>query len=55
MINHGKMDLFLKDLNRDLDYLRDNDNIDHIYHNFTTTLSTTINTSLWRCLIKIIK
>lgn len=37
------MDSFLKDLNKDLDYLMYNDNIDHIYHNFSTTLSTTIN------------
>lgn len=38
----SKEDL-LKYLTRDLGSLTYNDNNDHIYHNFTTTLSTTIN------------
>ena len=41
--NKSKNDLFLQDLKRNLGYLKYNDNIDLIYHDFTTTLSTTIN------------
>ena len=37
------MDLFFKDLKRELGFLMYNDNKDQIYHNFTTTLSNTIN------------
>lgn len=39
----AKKDLFLKDLTRELCFLMYNDHIDHIYHNFTTIISTTIN------------
>jgi hypothetical protein len=38
-----KFDLFLKDLNSKLNLLTYKDNIEELYHNFTTTLSTSIN------------
>jgi hypothetical protein len=39
----SKVDLFLKDLNSELHLLTYKDNIEDLYHNFTTTLSTSIN------------
>jgi len=39
----SKVDLFLKDLNGELHLLTSKDNIEDLYHNFTTTLSTSIN------------
>jgi hypothetical protein len=39
----NKVDLFLKDLNSKLNLLTYKDNIEELYHNFTTTLSTFIN------------
>jgi hypothetical protein len=39
----SKVDLFLKDLNSKLNLLTYKDNIEELYHNFTTTLSTSIN------------
>jgi len=38
----SKVDIFLKDLNSELNLLIYKDNIKDIYHNFTTTLSTSI-------------
>ena len=39
----SKVEIFLKDLNSKLNILNYKDNIEEIYHNFTTTLSTSIN------------
>ena len=39
----SKVDIFLKDLNSKLNLLTYKDNIEELYHNFTTTLSTSIN------------
>jgi hypothetical protein len=39
----SKVDIFLKDLNSKLNLLTYKDNIEKLYHNFTTTLSTSIN------------
>ena len=39
----SKVDIFLKDLNIKLKILTYKDNIEELYHNFTTTLSTSIN------------
>ena len=39
----SKVDIFLKDLNSKLKLLTYKDNIEELYHNFTTTLSTSIN------------
>jgi hypothetical protein len=39
----SKVDIFLKDLNSKSNILTYKDNIEEIYHNFTTTLSTSIN------------
>jgi hypothetical protein len=39
----SKVDIFLKDLNSKLKILTYKDNIEELYHNFTTTLSTSIN------------
>jgi hypothetical protein len=39
----SKVDIFLKDLNSKLTILTYKDNIEELYHNFTTTLSTSIN------------
>jgi hypothetical protein len=39
----SKVDIFLKDLNRKLNLLTYKENIEELYHNFTTTLSTSIN------------
>ena len=38
-----KVDIFLKDLNNILNLLTYKDNIEELYHNFTTTLYTYIN------------
>jgi hypothetical protein len=39
----SKVDIFLKDLNSKLNLLTYKDNIEELYHNFTTTISTYIN------------
>jgi hypothetical protein len=39
----SKVDIFLKDLNSELNLLTYKDIIEELYHNFTTTLSTSIN------------
>jgi hypothetical protein len=39
----SKVDILLKDLNSKLKLLTYKDNIEELYHNFTTTLSTSIN------------
>jgi hypothetical protein len=39
----SKVDIFLKDLNIKLNLLTYKNNIEELYHNFTTTLSTSIN------------
>jgi hypothetical protein len=39
----SKVDIFLKDLNSKLSLLTYKDNIEQLYHNFTATLSTSIN------------
>jgi hypothetical protein len=39
----SKVDIFVKDLNSKLNLLTYKDNIEELYHNFTTTLSTSIN------------
>jgi hypothetical protein len=39
----SKVDIFFKDLNSKLNLLTYKDNIEELYHNFTTTLSTSIN------------
>jgi hypothetical protein len=39
----SKVDIFLKDLNSKLNLLTYKDNIEELYHNFTTTRSTSIN------------
>jgi hypothetical protein len=39
----SKVGLFLKDLNNKLNLLTYKDNIEELYHNFTTTLSISIN------------
>ena len=39
----SKVDIFLKDLNSKLNLLTYKNNIEELYHNFTTTLSTSIN------------
>ena len=41
----SKVDIFLKDLNSELHLLTYKDNIEDLYHNFTTTISTYINKS----------
>jgi len=42
LFDKNKADLFLKELNMDLYLLTYKDNIENLYHNFTTTLSTTL-------------
>jgi hypothetical protein len=42
VFDKNKVDLFLKDLNTKLNLLSYKNNIEDIYHNFTTTLSTSI-------------
>ena len=39
----SKVDIFLKDLNSKLNLLTYKENIEELYHNFTTTLSTSIS------------
>ena len=41
--DRSNVDIFLRDLERDLSSMTYNNNIDQIYYHFTTTLSTTIN------------
>jgi hypothetical protein len=43
LFDKSKVDIFLKDLNSELNLLSYKDNIEDLYHNFTTTLSTSIN------------
>ena len=43
IFDRNKNDLFLNDLKIDLIPLSSIDNIEHLYHNFTTTLSHSIN------------
>jgi hypothetical protein len=43
MVDKDKDDLFLKDLNNELNLLLNNNNIEYLYHKFMTTLSTSIN------------
>jgi hypothetical protein len=43
LFDKSKVDIFLKDLNSKLNLLTYKDNIEELYHNFTTTLSTSIN------------
>jgi hypothetical protein len=43
LFDKSKVDIFLKDLNSELNLLTYKDNIEQLYHNFTTTLSTSIN------------
>jgi hypothetical protein len=42
LFEKNKADLFLKDLNNELNILSYKNNIEDIYHNFTTILSTSI-------------
>jgi hypothetical protein len=42
IFDKNKVDLFLKD-NSELNILSYKNNIEYLYHNFTTTLSTSIN------------
>jgi hypothetical protein len=48
----NKVDLFLKDLNTELNPLSNKNNIEDIYHNFRTILSTSIKNSLSKCYVK---
>jgi hypothetical protein len=43
LFDKSKVDLFLNDLNSELHHLIYKDNIEYLYHNFETTLSTSIN------------
>jgi hypothetical protein len=43
LFGKSKVDIFLKDLNSELHILNYKDNIEDLYHNFTSTLSTSIN------------
>jgi hypothetical protein len=43
IFDKNKVDIFLKDLNNELNLLSNKDNIEDLYHNFMTTLSTSIN------------
>jgi hypothetical protein len=43
LFDKSKVDIFLNDLNSELHLLTYKDNIEDLYHNFTTTLSTSIN------------
>jgi hypothetical protein len=43
IFNKNKVDIFLKDLNNELNLLSIKDNIEYLYHNFMITLSTSIN------------
>jgi hypothetical protein len=48
----SKVDIFLKDLNSKLNLLTYKENIEELYHNFTTTLPLLLTNSLSRCPIK---
>jgi hypothetical protein len=55
IFDKNKVDLFLKDLNNELNLLPIKDNIEDLYHNFTITLSISTNNregSLLRCRVK---
>jgi hypothetical protein len=43
LFDKSKVDIVLKDLNRKLTLLTYKNNIEELYHNFTTALSTSIN------------
>jgi hypothetical protein len=43
LFDKSKVDVYLKDLKSELHLLNYKDNIEDLYHNFTTTLSTSIN------------
>jgi hypothetical protein len=43
IFDKNKDDVFLKDLNNELNLLTNENNIDDLYRDFTTTLSTSIN------------
>ena len=43
LFEKSKVDVYLKDLKSELHLLNYKDNIEDLYHNFTTTLSTSIN------------
>jgi hypothetical protein len=43
LLDRSKVDIFLKDLNSELHLLTYMDNIQDLYHNFPTTLSSSIN------------
>jgi hypothetical protein len=43
LFEKSKVDIFLNYLNKELHLLTYKDNIEDLYHNFTTTLSTYIN------------
>ena len=43
LFEKSKFDVYLKDLKSELHLLNYKDNIEDLYHNFTTTLSTSIN------------
>jgi hypothetical protein len=43
LFDKNKVDIFLKHLNSELNILSYKNNIEDLYHNFTTTLSTSIN------------
>jgi hypothetical protein len=38
-----KANMFSEDLNNELNILLNKENIEHLYHNITTTISTSIN------------
>jgi hypothetical protein len=48
----NKVDVFLKDLNIKLNILSSKNNIEDIYHNFKTTLSTSTKNSLSKRCVK---
>jgi hypothetical protein len=42
LFDKSKVDIFLKDLNSELNIITYEDNIEYCYHNFITTISTSI-------------
>ena len=52
IFNKNKVDIFHHDLKNDLFPLSSMDNIENIYHNFATTLSSSINNFSIEVLIK---
>ena len=43
IFNQSKADPFLKDLRNELNLLLNKESIENLHHNFTTTLSTSLN------------